>query len=197
MVTVALACPALAVFTGPLISALGSAVASVSGVATIAPARTSALAIETAGAMGRMSPVALMAALGAAVLGTWLLIVLAGSRSARRDDTWGCGRMVQTARTEYTSTSFAEPLRRIFGELYRPTEHVAVKADPKSPYFVQSIEYRAQLLPWFERFLYGPLAVSVRALSTVIRALQSGSVNAYLAYMVAVLILLVGMVIGF
>ena len=42
-------------------------------------------------------------------------------RRLRVGDTWGCGRIGQTPRMEYTATAFAEPLRRVFAELYRPT----------------------------------------------------------------------------
>ena len=51
------------------------------------------------------------------------LRVLGADRRLRVSDTWGCGRIGQTARQEYTATAFAEPLRRIFAELYRPTRN--------------------------------------------------------------------------
>jgi hypothetical protein len=44
---------------------------------------------------------------------------------------------------EYTSTAFAEPLRRVFAELYRPTQDLSIDFHPESRYFVQSIEYRS------------------------------------------------------
>ena len=59
---------------------------------------------------------------------------------------------------EYTSTAFAEPLRRVFAELYRPTKELTIDFHPESKYFVQSIEYRSEIRPWFEEFLYDPVA---------------------------------------
>ena len=38
---------------------------------------------------------------------------LAARRPLRVGETWGCGRVVQTPRMEYTATAFAEPLRRM------------------------------------------------------------------------------------
>jgi hypothetical protein len=120
------------------------------------------------------------------------------SRGRRRvDDTWGCGRIGQTSRMEYTSTAFAEPLRRIFGELYRPTDDLTVTVQPGSPYHIRAITFRTQLHPWFERGVYDPLVRATHAAASRVRALQSGSINAYLAYIVLVLVVLLGMVIGF
>jgi hypothetical protein len=89
---------------------------------------------------------------------------------------------------EYTSTAFAEPLRRVFAELYRPTEDLSVDRHPESQYFVHSIEYRSEIVPWFERYLYAPLVARVRRWGTRVRALQSGSAHAYLTYLVIALL---------
>jgi hydrogenase-4 component B len=93
---------------------------------------------------------------------------------------------------EYTATAYAEPLRRIFSAVYRPTEDVTVDHHPDSRYFVQSIAYRASILPWFERYLYEPVLALVRRWGRRAQAVQSGSVHAYLAYVVVALVLLLG-----
>ncbi len=106
-------------------------------------------------------------------------------------DTWGCGRIGQTPRQQYTATAFAEPLRRVFAELYRPTQDLSIDFHPGSRYFVQSIDYRSEIHPWFERALYGPLVSAFRAAARRVRRLQAGSVHLYLVYMtVALLVLL-------
>ena len=88
------------------------------------------------------------------------MAVMRVNRRLRVSDTWGCGRVGQTPRMEYTSTSFAEPLRRVFAELYRPTKELTVDFHPDSKYFVQSIEYKSDIRSWFEEFLYAPLLAS-------------------------------------
>jgi hydrogenase-4 component B len=93
---------------------------------------------------------------------------------------------------EYTATAFAEPLRRIFAALYRPSEDVSIDFHPDSRSFVQSISYHSAIVPWFERYLYAPVIARVRLWSERVLALQSGSVHAYLAYLVAALVLLLG-----
>ena len=106
----------------------------------------------------------------------------------RRADTWGCGRIGQTARMEYTASAFAEPLRRIFSELYRPTQDLSISVHPESRYFVQSITYTSHVVPWFEQVFYDPLTAAVRAIATRVRRLQAGSIHLYLLYVATALI---------
>src|SRR5262249_41091097 len=118
------------------------------------------------------------------------LRALRANRRLRVGDSWGCGRIGQTPRMEYTATSFAEPLRRVFAELYRPTKELTIDFHPESKYFVQSIEYRSEITPWFERYLYDPCLWFIRFLAAVVRRLQSGSLSAYLIYITIVLVIL-------
>ena len=191
MAGLAAACVLLGLGAFAVVPALGRALPGAG--APVHVAFSLRLPLEAPGAVGRMSPL---------VLGLGLLLVLAAlpvalrlfgaSRALRVDDSWGCGRVAQTPRMQYTATSFAEPLRRIFAELYRPSEDLAVDAHPASRYFVQSIEYRARIAPW-ERALYDPVIAWVKAWAARARAVQSGSVHAYLAYLVGTLVALVGL----
>ena len=61
------------------------------------------------------------------------------------------------------ATAFAEPLRRIFGELYRPTEDLSVDVHAELAYHISGITYRTAVHPWFERGLYEPAAAGDRA----------------------------------
>jgi hydrogenase-4 component B len=117
----------------------------------------------------------------------WLVRV---NRRLRVGDTWGCGRAGQSPRMEYTATAFAEPLRRVFAELYRPTKELSIDFHPESKYFVQSIEYRSEITPWFEKALYGPLLWFIRFLAGMARRLQSGSLHIYLGYIIVALVIL-------
>jgi hydrogenase-4 component B len=148
------------------------------------------LSISLPHAFGGMSPPLVAFGLAVATAGVWLAVRLGGDRRLRRGDTWGCGRIGQTPRMEYTSTAFAEPLRRVFAELYRPTEDLTVDVHPESRYFVQSIAYRSEIVPWFERYLYAPLVRRIGAWADRTRAIQSGSAHGYLAYLVIALLVL-------
>jgi formate hydrogenlyase subunit 3/multisubunit Na+/H+ antiporter MnhD subunit len=182
-------CAALGLAAGLVLPALAAALAGPAGVAAPASPFGSGLSLSTPGGFGRMSPT--LVALGLLLTGggVWLGVRLLGARRGLRvGETWGCGRVVQTPRMEYTSTAFAEPLRRVFAELYRPTQDLSIDFHPESKYFVQSIEYRSEIVPWFERYLYAPLIERMRSWAVRTRAIQSGSVHAYLTYLVIALV---------
>ena len=111
------------------------------------------------------------------------------ARPLRVGDTWGCGRIGQTPRMEYTATAFAEPLRRVFAELYRPTEDLSIDFHPESQVLraVHRVPQRdravVRALPLRAVHRADPTAWAAR-----VRALQSGSVHAYLAYLVVALL---------
>jgi hydrogenase-4 component B len=143
----------------------------------------------------------LLSANGAAAVSPLLIAVLVASVAfvafafirergfdVRLADTWGCGRIRQTARMEYTSSAFAEPLRRIFSELYRPTEDFSVSVHPEARLIIRSITYTTRIAPWIEKALYEPVTRGARAIAASVRRLQAGSVHLYLLYIAAALI---------
>ena len=183
------ACVGLGLGAGLILPALAAALTGPAGLAAPAPRFGSGLSLSTSGGFAQMSPP--LVALGLILVcgGVWLGVrVLGAGRRLRVGETWGCGRVVQTPRMEYTSTAFAEPLRRVFAELYRPTQDLSIDFHPESKYFVQSIEYRSEIVPWFERYLYAPLVDWMRVGAGWARAIQSGSVHAYLTYLVLALV---------
>ena len=119
-----------------------------------------------------------------------VMLLLRINWKRRVGESWGCGRVGQTPRMEYTATAFAEPLRRIFAELYRPTKELTIDFHPESKYFVQSIEYHSEITPWFEKYIYDPCLWFIRLLATVVRRMQSGSLSAYLVYVTLALVIL-------
>ena len=86
---------------------------------------------DPAGAAGR-------GAAGGLVL-AWALVRPPARRAgARRAEAWGCGRELQTARMQYTATSFAEPLQRVFADVLRPDLDLDVSHLAESRYFEQA-----------------------------------------------------------
>jgi len=144
--------------------------------------------IEAPRALGHLSPALIALLLAAIGFGTWLIVRSVHRRPFRVSDTWGCGRIAQTPRMEYTASAFAEPLRRVFAELYRPTQDLTVNAHPDSPYFVESITFKSEVRPWFEEAIYDPVVRAARRIAARVRLLQSGSVHRYLVYVVVALL---------
>lgn len=192
MALLALACVALGLAPFFVVPTLGRVLAGVGGLPDTHAAFTLNLSLVTPNNFASMSPT--LVALGLLVLlglVPVVMLVLRLNRRLRVSDSWGCGRVGQTPRMEYTATAFAEPLRRVFAEIYRPTKELTIDFHQDSKYFVQSIEYRSEVTPWFEKALYGPLLWFVRFLASLTRRLQSGSVHIYLFYVsVALLVLL-------
>jgi hypothetical protein len=88
-------------------------------VAVIAPAADAQAAPNVLKPLGMVVPV-----LAAATVLLFALRARAGRRSRQRQDaTWGCGYAHPTVAMQYTSSSFAEPLTRIF----QPVLHTEVQ----------------------------------------------------------------------
>jgi hydrogenase-4 component B len=100
---------------------------------------------------------------------------------------------VLTPQTEYTATAFSKPLMMIFRSVYRPRREVEAVADV-SPYFTQEVRYHADIEPTFERYVYGPLLRAILRIAAGLKVLQAGSLHAYLAYVIALVVILVLMV---
>ena len=118
-----------------------------------------------------------------------LLLALNPRAKTRIGPTWDCGLKGLTPRMEYTATAFTKPLQMIFCALYRPRREV--QADFEfSRYFTRSIRFESHIEPTFERWIYQPFQSAILKISEKIRALQAGSIHAYLAYIFITLLIL-------
>ena len=116
---------------------------------------------------------------------------LVWGRKSRRTagPTWDCGLPGLTADNEYTATAFSKPLRMIFSALYRPRREIQAEFEV-SPYYPTAIHFESEIEPAFEKRLYDPIQERILALARRMRAVQAGSIHAYLAYIFVTLILL-------
>jgi hydrogenase-4 component B len=187
----ALACIGLGLAPFVVVPMIGSVLNGLGGLPDTRAVFALNLSVQSPSQFGQMSPtlvgLGLIILLALVPLTMWILRV---NQRLRVSDTWGCGRVGQTARMEYTATSFAEPLRRVFAELYRPTKELTVDFHPDSKYFVQSIEYKSSIMPLFERLLYDPFLRLIQFAARQVRRLQAGSLHLYLVYVTVILILL-------
>lgn len=137
------------------------------------------------GAFDHVVPMVFVAALVCGIVVASALAMRAGF-APRRVPTWGCGGEL-SAQTEYTATAFSKPLMMIFRAVYRPTRQVESLADV-SPYFPQEVRYHAAIEPTFERYVYRPLLRGVLRVADGLKVLQAGSLHAYLAYVIALVV---------
>jgi hydrogenase-4 component B len=139
-----------------------------------------------------LSPVLVV---GAVVV--FMLVLKAGLRAAARSPRrqaalWDCGAPPLTARMEYTATSFAEPLQRVFDDVLAPESDLDVTPHDESDYLVAAVAYRRAVPDRIEHRLYLPVVHTVRRAGAAARYVANGSVHRYLGYgFSAVVVLLV------
>jgi len=117
----------------------------------------------------------------------WLL--LAQRTRIRTVPTWDCGLRGLTPKMEYTATGFSKPIRMIFKALFRARREVQRDYD-FSPYFARTIRFESHVEEVFLTRVYRPLNRFVLRTSRRMRALQAGSIQAYLIYIFVTLLLL-------
>jgi hydrogenase-4 component B len=143
---------------------------------------------------GSMSPGLIAAALAVAVLSA-VGVTRWGSRRRPepvRAPLWACGADELTPRMQYTATSFAQPLQRVFDDVLRPDTDIEVTHVAESHYHVEKIAYRARITDAVEDRLYTPVLRAVAGGAQLIRRAHTGSVHLYLGYgALGVLIVLV------
>ena len=77
----------------------------------------------------------------------------------------------------------------IFKALFRPRREVQREYD-FSPYFAKTIRFDSHVEEVFEQRIYRPVRIWILRVSRRMRALQAGSIQAYLIYIFVTLLLL-------
>jgi len=143
--------------------------------------------VSTGGTVSTIGITVAALCLGIVPLVFWLLL---GQRTQiRTGPTWDCGLKGLTPQMEYTATGFSKPIRMIFKALFRPRREVQREYD-FSPYFAKTIRFESHVEEVFETRIYRPLRIGILRLSRRMRALQAGSIQAYLIYIFITLLLL-------
>ena len=143
--------------------------------------------------------IAMPAVLGVTVLITWLA---AGRRltRVRRVPAWRSATAGVEGTGSYTAFGFANPTRRVLAsvlltraELRHLEQPVDTGGEPGAP-AVPHLGYVSDVLELVEEYLYRPLLRPVRWLVRQARRLQSGRLDAYLAYMLITLVAVIAVV---
>ena len=182
----AVLCVLLGLFPGVVLRVMGAVLASLPGVEQPADTMGKGFGMATdRGGFDHVIPVAFAFALLLGIVLAGLLAARAGVK-VRRVPTWGCGGEL-SAQTEYTATAFSKPLMMIFGAVYRPTRRVE-SLSAVSPYFPHEVRYHAEIEPTFERYIYNPLLRAVMRVANGLKVVQAGSLHAYLAYAIVLVV---------
>jgi hydrogenase-4 component B len=143
---------------------------------------------------GTLAQTAALSEIG--LVGIILLVALAGGAAALQwrlhtqplawTETWGCGYIAPTPRMQYTASSFAQFLVTLFGWALRPTVH-----RPRlTSLFPQTARFESHVPEVvLDRFVLPAFHFLARILFWF-RVMQQGSVQIYLVYVFAILVLL-------
>jgi len=185
------ACAVLALVPTVVLSGVGRVAGVVAG--SGGRAVTGVVTLQLTAIAGTLSPLLLTLALLAAMVVVLGVVRAVAARRARRvARLWDCGAGPLSARMEYTATSFAEPLQRVFDDVVAPETDVDVTHHEESRYLVAAVEYRRRVPDRIERRLYQPVLAAIGFWGQVGRRLAPGSVHRYLGYgFYAVIVLLI------
>jgi hydrogenase-4 component B len=185
MTVAALACAALAVVPTATVPAIARVAANLRWQAP--PVGRDLASLHLTGVTATFWPLWLAVGLAVAVGAIATLGRVAG-RPRRQVIAWDCGDGPLTARMEYTATSYAEPLQRVFDDTLAPERDVDVTHDEESAYHIEAVRYRQKIPDRIENRLYRPLIAAITRIGEAARRLAPGGVHRYLAFMLAALI---------
>ncbi len=129
------------------------------------------------------SPLIFLAVIVFITLLAFLLVRRFYHGRVRRAAPWACGFPERTARMQDSADAFGQPIRHVFGPLYRMARQLPGPEDA-APRFSLQIQDRH----WY--WLYLPTARLVHAVSARIGLLQRGRISIYLLYSFVTLIAL-------
>ena len=120
--------------------------------------------------------------------------IVGGKTSTKKYGTWDCGFGSLSERTQYTATSLAEPIQRIFNVFYKSKNKITNDFySNKNQYIKKSINVNSTTRNIFEELYESIISVSLFVLDKI-RKIQTGKVNAYILYiMIALISLLLAM----
>ena len=170
---------------GPVAAGLASAVGA-DGIQVVGVLGVSLPAVDAL-----LDPVSLVL-LAAVVLVPVLVVHAASARRAPRRDVdlaWGCGGVRASPRMQYTATSYAEPLVRVFDDALQPRRDLLVSHADESRYLVSHVRFRQQVTDVVADRVYEPLVRIVLGVGEAARRIQNGSIHRYLGFSFTALVL--------
>ena len=192
MISAAALCGLIGIVPGPVIDLAGRVVGQLGGVA-----------LPSQGAQGWLSLVPIDPAQSSYNGLILLVFILAsatlvasfvhrfGSRALRVGRAWDCGFPDPVPLGQYSASSFAQPLRRVFGEvLFRARDEV----DMPAPGEVRAARFAVSWHDLVWDWLYRPVSGLVGQVADRLNFLQYLTVRRYLTMMFGALVVLLGVV---
>jgi formate hydrogenlyase subunit 3/multisubunit Na+/H+ antiporter MnhD subunit len=118
---------------------------------------------------------------------TAMFIHRLATRATRRSDIWDCGYPDPSVATQYSSSSFAMPIRRVFGTTVFMVHETV---DMPRPGETRAGRFHVKVLDPAWRYVYGPVARAVLRASLVLNQLQFLTIRRYLTLVFSTLVIL-------
>ena len=147
--------------------------------------------VPIAESRGSYNGLIILCFLAASGIATALCIHRFATQATRRSAIWDCGYPDASPATQYTSSSFAMPIRRVFGTTVFGVREMV---DMPRPGDTRAARYHVKVLDPAWRYAYGPVARWMLRTTTKLNRLQFLSIRSYLTLVFIALILLLLMV---
>jgi hydrogenase-4 component B len=188
MLTLAVLCLLAGILPGPLIDALNPVVTLLLNTSMPRQAELPWLPIIPI-AQSRSSYNGLLVFLFIAC-SSWLTafaIHRLASRRLRRSDPWDCGTPDLSPITQYSASSFAQPIRRVFANTGISTIETVEMAPPDS---LAAAKFTLQIRDAIWHWAYAPLGFAIDCAAGVLNRLQFLTIRSYLSLVFAALVFL-------
>lgn len=189
MTFLAILCVGLGIFSFWLIPYIDVVTTSILGVSTASSIVDGLVLSPGNSNFAQMAP---------SLIGVLMLIVIpvtyaasryyGGQQKKRTSTTWDCGTPLNP-RNQYTGTAFSNPIVRVFSYIFRDQTEIRTEYT-SSPYVKKRISYHQRIVPVFEKYLYRPVVNIGMGAARRVTIIQTGNIQAYLAYIFAILVLL-------
>ena len=121
--------------------------------------------------------------------GVFIVIrLLTRHRAVSRKPAWSGGMRKLLPEMTYSATGFSNPVRVIFSGIFKPVS-IQDRKEVIAQHFLSAIKKEQKEVHIVDRLIGRPLIRSGRYLSNILSRMHSGSVNAYAAYLVLSLLI--------
>ena len=122
-----------------------------------------------------------------------LFLLASRATRVRRAPVWYGGKRQDPVESATTALSFSNALREFYSFVYRPqrrTQRELAEGSYGQRYFVRRLVFTHDVAPVFGPLLFLPAKRLTIAIAQRLRRLQSGHLNAYLAFIAVLLVLI-------
>jgi hydrogenase-4 component B len=140
-----------------------------------------------------ISPSKLVIAMPLLALLPILFLLISRATKVRRAPVWYGGKRQDPVESATTALAFSNGLREFYSFVYRPkrrTRRELAEGSYGQRYFVRRLVFTQDVAPVFGPLLFSPAKRLTIAIAQRLRRLQSGHLNAYLAFIAILLVLI-------